>query len=222
MNKRIYIIGGKTQARSLAESLNMKKYDVTVINKDEKFCQRIAEVEGINVVLGDGCRVDVLQDADTFNCDVAIAMNDHDADNLIVCQVCKKIFGVKKTVAVVSDSNRTSLFYQMGVDSVVCTTGAITSILEQQTIASKLIHVIPIAEGRIRISEIMVSEDSKMVGKKLADIDLPKIGATIGCIIRSNENIIPRGDTEIKANDMLLLLSSAASEAEAITLITGK
>ena len=41
MNKRIYIIGGKTQARSLAESLNMKKYDVTVINKDEKFCQRI-------------------------------------------------------------------------------------------------------------------------------------------------------------------------------------
>ena len=32
MNKRIYIIGGKTQARSLAESLNMKKYDVTVTN----------------------------------------------------------------------------------------------------------------------------------------------------------------------------------------------
>ena len=51
---------------------------------------------------------------------------------------------------------------------------------------------------------------------------MPKIGATIGCIISSNENIIPRGDTEIKANDMLLLLSSAASEAEAITLITGK
>ena len=50
MNKRIYIIGGKTQARSLAESLNMKKYDVTVINKDENFCQRLAEAEGINVV----------------------------------------------------------------------------------------------------------------------------------------------------------------------------
>lgn len=222
MSRKIFIIGGKTQARSLAESLNMKKYDVTVINKDEKFCQRIAEVEGINVILGDGCRVDVLQDADTNQCDVAIAMNDHDADNLVVCEVCKKIFGVKKTVAVVSDSNRTSLFYQMGVDSVVCTTSAITSILEQQTIASKLNKVIPISEGRIRISEVLVEEGSSIVGRKLVDIGLPKIGATIGCIIRGNETLVPKGDTTIETNDMLLVLSSANSEDEAIRIITGK
>lgn len=221
MSKKIFIIGGKTQARSLAESLLMKKYDVTVVNNDENFCQRVAEMEGINVIYGDGSRVDVLEDADINQCDVAIAMNDHDADNLVVCQLCKKIFGVKKTVAMVSDANRTTLFYQMGVDSVICATSAITSLLEQQTIADEVNHVIPVTEGRIRISELLVAENSEMVGKKLVDINLPK-EAIIGCVIRDNENIIPRGDTIIKANDMLLLLASAACEEKAIRIITGK
>ena len=221
MSKKIFIIGGKTQARSLAESLNMKNYDVTVINNDERYCQRIAEIEGINVICGDGSRVDVLEDADINKCDVAIAMNDHDADNLVVCQLCKKIFFVKKTVALVGDANRTDLFYQVGVDSVICAISAITSILEQTTIAGELNHVIPVTEGRIRISEILVSENSEMVGKKLADINLPK-EANIGCVIRDNETIIARGDTYIKANDTLLLLASAACEDKAVRIITGR
>jgi len=221
MREKILIIGGKTQAKSLAESLLLKKYYVSIISNDPIFCARLAEIDKLNVIYGDGSKIQVLQDADANLYDIAITMYDHDADNLVVCELCKKVFGVKKTVAVVSDAKRTDLFYRVGVDSVVCATSAVSSIIEQQTVLDEINHVIPTTDGRIRISEIIVDDNSVMVGKMLKDIKLPK-EAIIGCVIRGNENIIPSGITQICAHDTLLLIASAESEEGAIKIITGR
>ncbi len=221
MRKNIFIIGGRTQARSLAESLLKKKHIVTLISPDEHFCNRCAEIEGLNVVLGEGSDPAVLADADIYECDVAIAMNDHDADNLIICEICKKMFHVEKTVTIVSDVRRISFFYEMGVDKVVSAITYISNIIEEETVADEVTHIVPVTDGRIRISETQVAQNSKMVGKSLIDIRLPE-EAIIGCIIRGNETIIPRGKTVIYQGDTLLLISAASCEEEALQIIKGK
>ena len=50
MRKNIVIIGGKTQSRSLAEILLQKKHRVTVISPDESLCDRLREIDGLNVI----------------------------------------------------------------------------------------------------------------------------------------------------------------------------
>ena len=52
--KNILIVGGFHKARSLAASLLKKGYRVTVINKEYEDCEKLAEVNRLNVIYGDG------------------------------------------------------------------------------------------------------------------------------------------------------------------------
>lgn len=221
MKERILIIGGRSQAKSLARALVKKKYPVTVINSDYAQCLSLSEIDGLNIIHGDGSRIHILEEADASECDVAIALGEHDADNLVVCQLCKQMFEVRKTIALVNDAKKTNFFYKMGVDSVVCATSAINSLIEQNAITNELATYIPIGEGRVRLSEVLIDRTSPVAGRRLAEISLPG-QSIIGCILRGSDSIIPRGNTVIYENDVLLLISSEDDSQQAIKVITGR
>ena len=48
------IVGGFHEARSLANSLLEKEYRVTVVNKNYADCEKLAEINKLNVIYGDG------------------------------------------------------------------------------------------------------------------------------------------------------------------------
>jgi len=108
MKKSIVIIGGRKKAKILAKSILQKRYEVTVINESYEDCLSLSEVDGISVVQGDGTKPYVLEDANIRNADIAIAMTSNDEDNLMICQLCKALFSIRKTVAVVSDPKKLS------------------------------------------------------------------------------------------------------------------
>ena len=131
MKKRVFLISGFQEARALAKSLVKSGYDVTVVSEDYGACRMLAEMGGATVIYGDGSKPYILDDADAWDADVAIAMTSLDESNLVICELCKKKFRVKKTIAIVGDPKKIDFFYKMGVDSVVCTATVITSIIEQ-------------------------------------------------------------------------------------------
>ncbi|HPX32358.1 MAG TPA: NAD-binding protein [Erysipelotrichaceae bacterium] len=221
MHQRIFIVGNSLEVKSLAQSLNNKKYPITVISTNMELCKELSQEDNIVVVFGEGDKRYVLEDADISKCNIMIAMTENDADNLVICLMAKKIFKVKKIISLVSDVKKTHFFYQMGIDSVVCTTSTITTIVEQKAIMDELATMIPIGEGRVRISEIKVNEDSPILNKTLFEINLPA-QSIIACILREQSSIIPRGSTQILANDILLLVASNEDEMKAIEIITGK
>lgn len=218
--KNIIIIGGHTQSRSLAEALLLKNNNVTIVSPEMDFCRRLTEINGLNVIFGDGRKPHVLEDADINQYDIAITMYDHDADNLVTCELCKKVYGVRKTVSLVSDIKRKPLFDAMGVDSVISATDMVAATLEQQTVSDQLSRIVPTADGRIRISEIVVSSESNITGMTLNDIPLPD-QTIIGCIIRDDEIIVPSGATTLIPGDNILLITRAEKEDEAVKVITG-
>lgn len=221
MKKKALLIGGFHKARSLAESLIKKDYHVTAINSNYEICMILAEIDSLTVINGDGTKPFILEDADAQNADIAIALTQRDDDNLVICELCKKKFHVGKTVALVNDPKKTDFFYQMGIDSVVCAVNAITNIIEQQAFLDGIANLIPIGESRINIAEVPIPGTAPVVGKRLWEINLPK-EVIIGCILRGESSMIPRGDTQILAGDMLILISSDNKEITAIKELTGR
>lgn len=221
MRNRALLVGGLHKARSLAASLIQKGYRVTAINSDYQACLMLAQIDSLTVIHGDGTKPFVLEDAGAQDADIVIALTQRDEDNLVICELCKKRFAVKKTVALVNDPKKTEFFYRMGIDSVVCAVTAITSILEQQAVLDGIATLIPIGESRISIAEVPIPAAAPAVGKKLWEIDLPK-EVVIGCILRGDKSMIPRGDTRILAGDMLVLISSDKQEMTAIKELTGR
>ncbi|MPM64058.1 hypothetical protein SDC9_110944 [bioreactor metagenome] len=127
MKKRALLAGGLHKARPLADMLIEKGYRVTVINNDYGDCLIMAENDSVTVINGDGTLPFILEEANARDADIAIACTEMDADNLIICELCKKQFHVKKTIVLMEDPKKTEFFCQMGIDSVVCVTSVIAS-----------------------------------------------------------------------------------------------
>ncbi|MDH8678990.1 NAD-binding protein [Fusibacter bizertensis] len=221
MKKHAVLIGSFNRARSLADSLINKGYRVTAINSSYDKSVVLAENREINVINGDGSKPFVLDDANIEYADLAIVLTPKDEDNLVICQLCKKKFKVKKTISILNDPLKSSLFYMSGVDSVICEVNAITNIIEQQAFYDGIVTMIPTGEGKIRIAEVPILESSPVVGKKMWEINLPK-ESVIGCIIHGEGTTIPRGDTRINCGDKLILISAANQEMNAIKELTGR
>jgi len=218
---KVLLVGGRSKTKALATSLIRKGYHVTVVNDTYEDCLKLAEIDKLTVINGDGTKPFILEDASAGDADIAIALTSKDEDNLVICELCKKRFDVKKTVALVSDPKKTDFFYKMGIDSVVCAITAITGIIEQQAFMDKIATLVPIGEGRVSIAEVPIPGTAPVVGKKLWEINLPK-EVVIGCILRGDTTMIPRGDTRILAGDMLVLISSDEQETAAIKELTGR
>lgn len=221
MKKKVLLVGGFHKTIALGNSLTKKGYQVTIINDDYVNCLSLAENDEFKVINGDGTKPYVLEDAEASDNDIAIALTQHDEDNLVICQLCKKRYGVNKTVALVNDPKKTEFFYKMGINSVVCAINAITSIIEQQAFLDEIATIIPVGEGHISITEVPIPQSSPILGKKIWDINLPK-DVIIGCILRGENSMIPRGDTRLLAGDVLVLISSNDNQISAIKELTGR
>ncbi len=220
MKGNVLLVGGRSKAKALAQSLLKKGYRVTVINKDLPDCEKLAENEKLIVIHGDGTKPYVLEDAGAGNMELAIALTPRDEDNLVICELCKKKFGVSKTLSLLSDPQKTDFFYKMGVDSVVCAISAVTSIIEQQAFMEEMAKAIPIGEGRVQLLEVPITETDPAAQKQVWEINLPK-EVIIGCILRRDQTLIPRGDTRILAGDILVLISGNEQEEIAILELKG-
>lgn len=108
--KNVLLIGGRSKASSMASSLLEQGYRVTAINKSYDDCMMLSGIKGLDVICGDGTKPYILDEANASECDIAIALTSTDADNLVACQLCKKQFGVLKTVSLVSDPKKTEFF----------------------------------------------------------------------------------------------------------------
>ena len=220
MKRSVLLVGGRSKAKALAQSLLQKGYQVTAVNAALEDCQKLAENGKLSVIHGDGTKPYVLEDAEVGRMDMAIALTPRDEDNLVICQLCKKRIQVEKTVALLSDPQKTEFFYKMGIDSVVCAISAVTSIIEQQAFVEEMAKAIPIGAGRVQMLEIPITASDPVTGKQVWEIDLPK-EVIIGCILRGDRNLVPRGDTRILAGDVLVLISGSNREAAAVRALKG-
>ncbi len=73
----------------------------------------------------------------------------------------------------------------------------------------------------VQIIEVHIPGDAAVCGKKLWEIDLPK-EVVVGCILRNDSALIPRGDTRINAGDTLVVIARNGQEQTAISVLTGR
>lgn len=221
MKKKILIIENYDMTKALAKSLLKKKYKVTAINNNYDYCQELAEIKDLQVIYGDGTKLFMLEEAGADTADITISLFDNDADNLVVSQLCKKRFGVEKTVCTIRNAGNIDFFRKMGVDAVVSPTDTITTIIEQQAFMDEIDAVMPLSNGSTKILEIRLSDNSPSVGKTLKDISLPK-EVIIGCVFRHNNTIIPDGNTVLLSGDIVIVLSDENKVDSAVRELAGR
>jgi trk system potassium uptake protein TrkA len=217
---RVIIIGGSKTVYFLTRQFMRRNYHVTILNRDPSLCRMMAQDTKATVVIGDGTDINRLEEAGARQADVFLALTNHDQDNLIACQLAKNLFGVPRTIALVNDPDNEEIFLRLGVTVAFSATRLIGSILDQETDFDSITAYLPLAEGRVGVTDVELTEDAPAVGKTLIELELTD-KALIACIIRDDEFIVPRGSTRLQVNDHLLLISHPEDLKQNIETLCG-
>ncbi|MGM0379305.1 MAG: potassium channel family protein [Bacillota bacterium] len=218
---RIIVIGGGKKVYFLVKSFNSKGYEVTVINDDLDYCKKMAKQDNSTIVHGDGTKPYILEDAGIASADMVIALTSSDPDNLVICQIAEQIYKINKTFAVVNDPHNIDIFKQLGVHTVISTAEIISDLIEQKVSVDDILNLVPIQEGKLSVMEIKLSSDSLILDQKISEIKFPE-DAIIGSIIRQGNVIIPKGHTNFKVNDKLIILTLSEVQSEVVKMVKGK
>lgn len=214
------MIGGGKIVYFLARQFLVEGYHVTIINRDAQDARELAQQTQATVVVGDGSNPERLEEAGALRADVVLALTEHDQDNLIACQLAKRLYGVQRTLALVNDPDNEDLFQKLGVGIAFSATRVIGSLIEQQANFDDITRLMPIANGRVNVTDVHLPKEAPSVGKTLQEISLSE-GSLVACIVRDEEVLVPRGATRLQADDHLVLISHPEHEQRDLRMLCG-
>ena len=208
----IIIVGGGKVGYYLAKTLLPYKHRVTLIESQKDLCEKIANELNIAVCNGDGTSIEKLEELEADKADIVIAVTGKDEYNLIACQLAKRNFGVKRTIARVNNPKNIQVFEKLGVDIAVSSTSIIADLIEQEVDYSGMKTLLQMKNGKITLSEIFIFEESPICGKSLKELEIPRDCVLIS-VIRDEEVIIPNGFTVLQKGDYIIVVSSKEDQS---------
>jgi trk system potassium uptake protein TrkA len=209
----IVIVGGGKVGYYLTKTLVNEGYEVLLIERNPRKVETFAERFGAVVMLGDGAEAATLQRAGASRADVVIAVTGEDEDNLVICQVAKRLFEVGHVIARVNNPKNEEIFKRLGIDTTVSVTNIILSYIEQSLPDRPLTHLLTLSHSDLAIVEASVTAGSPYAGRALSEVRLPS-DVAVSAIIRDEELLIPGPDTRLQPGDDVIALTHRTSEDE--------
>lgn len=205
-NKRVMIVGGGNIGRRLALDLE-RDYQVKIIEYNKKVCEQLAgELKHTLVLNGDGTDENLLESEHVGEVDVFCALTNDDENNIMSSLLAKRD-GARKVIALINRNAYVGLVQGGKIDIAVSpayvTIGSLLAYVRHGDVA--VVH--SLRRGAAEALELVAHGDrqsSKVVGRRLDEIDLPK-GATIGAIVRGDEVIMGHRNTLIESGDHVIV-----------------
>ncbi|MDH3531274.1 MAG: Trk system potassium transporter TrkA [Gammaproteobacteria bacterium] len=204
--RRVVIAGGGNIGVRLALALEQTN-QVKIIERDGKRARYISEQLNKAIVLvGDAADEELLLEENIDNVDVFCALTNSEEANILSSMLSKRL-GAHKVMALINRASYVDLVEAGSIDIAISP--------QQVTIGSLLAHVrrgdvVKVHSLRRGAAEAIeaiahgTADESKVVGRAIEDIDLPK-GAAIVTIVRNEEVIMAHHDTVIESDDHVIL-----------------
>ena len=204
--KRVIIAGGGNIGKRLARALE-HRYQVKLIDHNLQRTRAISEELNKTIVLqGDAADEELLLEENIEQTDVFCALTNDDEVNILSAMLAKRL-GARKTMALINRAAYVDLVESGDIDIAISPPQATIGSLLAHVRRGDVVMVHSLRRGAAEAIEAIAHGDSlssKVVGKAIEDIKLPE-GTTIGAIVRGDEVLIAHHDTQIEAEDHVLL-----------------
>jgi len=204
---RVFIFGGKQIGIEVAQQLEKKGVDVKLFEQDAGRCELISRIlEKAIVIHADGTDQATLTDANIEGVGAFLALTGDDEDNIMASLLARKL-GVQKVVALINRLTYLPMVQRLGITTTVSPRLAAVDRILRYVRKGRVISVTSFREEEAESIELIAAPGSRVVGKKLKDLRLPR-ECIIGAISKPNgEVIVPRGDDSIEAGDRVIFFT---------------
>jgi len=201
---RVFIVGGKQLGIEVAQQLEKTGVAVKLFERDLARCHKIAAVLNDTVVVhGDGTDQRNLLQENIEGVSAYLALTGDDEVNMIASMLARRM-GARKVAALVNRMDFLPAAHLLGISATFSSRLTVVDRILQFVRKGHVLSVTTFHEEQAEAIELIASEKSKLVGRKLKDVRLPK-GAIVGAITRpSGEVVVPRGQAVIEPGDRVV------------------
>ena len=210
---KIVISGIGEMGSHLARLLSGNGHDITVIDQDVKALNELSSLADLITIEGDTTTFGVLRKAGVRRCDLFIAVNHEESQNLLAAMMAKQL-GAKKSIARIDNTeylepNNKEMFIDLGIDYLFY-----PEKVAAREVANLLGHTsttdyVDFSNGLLSLVVFKLEPTSPLIGRKLADLaeDGSISGFRIVAITRGVQTIIPRGQDEFFEGDTVYAIA---------------
>jgi len=237
--KRIVLIGGSTVGRYVAEHflerrkpglsifkkllrpfVNAGKHHVSIIDSNYNTCKYLAEQYPSAMVINANISDEGFSDEQELaEADVVIATTENQELN-IVNAVYAKNLGAKRSIALVKKSSYVQIATTLGIDVAISPTDSMVSSILQFIRTSNVRSVHSLSGGKVEVTELSVSEGSRVRDRPLRKVKLPTDTLVLS-VIRGDQDIIPDGDFRFASGDHVIVITGRESVSKIESLFIG-
>ncbi|MEE8326290.1 MAG: Trk system potassium transporter TrkA [candidate division NC10 bacterium] len=199
----VLIIGGGRVGLRVAELLENEGIPITLMERNSKRCEALAErLKKAKVIEGDGTDSQILADEAK---DAVVTVSDDEATNILAALLAKRQ-GAKKVIALIQRPHFLHLALSLGIDAAISPRFTTASAILRYVRGGPVVSLVEMPEWDAEIMELVALPTTAVVGRPLREVNMPK-GAIVAAIKRGEQIIIPKGDSQILADDRVILFT---------------
>ena len=209
----IIIVGCGKVGCTLVEALSSENHNIVVIDSRPEKVSALTDTVDVMGIVGNGVSHTTLKQAGIETADLLIAVTGSDEENLLCCVIAKKS-GHCQTIARIRNpiynEEKDFLQKEFGLSMIINPELTAANEIAKVFQFPSAIRVDTFAKGRVELLHFKIGNNSPLCGLKLS-----KFHATLHCndilvctIARNSEEvIIPNGDFEFAANDIVSIVA---------------
>lgn len=218
---KIVIAGGNSEAEFIIKMFSGKDDELIVINPSKEMAETILKRCQVKVYVGSPWRKFALEEANAYDADAFISLCPSDTDNYASCLLAKKCFNAKKCVCLVNNPKNVDIYKKLGIDSVISSSYLLGQSVKSESSVENIMKTLSLENDKIIMIEALILSRYKIANKTLKEVGFPSF-ASICCIYRTPEVIIPKGDTVIKPKDKLLIVCAPNDQKKVMAFLKGE
>ena len=181
----VIVAGGGKVGSNVTRSLLDLGHEVTMIEQRPDRFARLEEEFGPVVIRGDATEIAVLERAGIARPpELLLAVTGDDEDNLVISQIAKETYGVRKAIARVNDPRNQQHFDLLGITETVCATSGLLALVEHEVPEHGLVRLLELRREGLEVVEVQVQADSPAAGQRVAGLALPD-GSRLVSVMRN-------------------------------------
>ena len=211
---KVIIYGANEMAAAVAGEL-FENYDVVVIDPDSKKLESLSRLD-IATMCADAISIKILKDAEVDKATAFIALSNNDEQNIIACLMARQVSDAQTICFVQKKESMESLnlmkdeyksSYVQCIDSIIWPQKLLVQEIFKIITVPDAVDVENFAQGRARLFEYRIKEDSELLNKQLKDCYFNSEVLVVG-IVRNEELFIPNGQSTFFLNDKVILMGT--------------
>ena len=219
---RIVIAGVGEMGNHLAKMLSGNGHDITVIDSDPKLLAEVSSLADVITVEGDLTTFAVLRKAAVRKCDLFIAVNHIENDNILSAIMAKQL-GAKKAIARIDNNeylepNNKEMFINMGIDYLFYPEKVAAAEVINLLGHSASTEYVDFSGGRLSLVVFRLEPNSELVGKSSSGFSQEELSYRTVAISRDGQTLIPKPSDTFMVGDMLYVISRHDSVEEVMAL----